>query len=376
MSFYEQWQQIDWQSWQQSIAAADTNSVEQVLQRTDQQRLQINDLAVLLSPAAKPTLEAMAQRAAHLTRQRFGHTMRLFVPLYLSNLCANDCSYCGFSMSNALRRKTLTMDELRLECTALQAQGFDSILLVAGEHERQVGMAYFKLAVPVVREYFSHVALEVQPLQTAEYVQLRELGLAAVSVYQETYDADTYAKHHLRGKKTNFRWRLETPDRVATAGIDKIGLGALLGLADWRSDALACALHLRYLQKHYWRSRYSIAFPRLRPYVGDTADKGTHSHIVSDSEMVQLICAFRLFEPDLEINLSTRESATLRDYLLPLGVTHMSAGSKTQPGGYADQIIALEQFQTNDQRSPQAVATALQQHGFEPVWKDWEWQFG
>ena len=375
MSFYQHWQQIDWQHWQQRLGTADANAVSAVIKRAGHQRLQVEDLAVLLSPAAQTALEPMAQRAAQITRQRFGHTMRLFVPLYLSNLCANDCSYCGFSMSNSVRRKTLSRDEVRLECEVLQAKGFDSVLLVAGEHERHVGMAYFEQVLPIIREYFSHIALEVQPLTAEDYRRLRELGLAAVSVYQETYQAKAYAQHHLRGKKTDFRWRLETPDRVATAGIDKIGLGALLGLADWRADVLACALHLRYLQKHYWRSRYSIAFPRLRPFAGAGDNEGFAAGLVTNADLVQLICAFRLFEPDLEINVSTRESSQLRDHLMPLGVTHMSAGSKTQPGGYADQAIALEQFQTDDQRSAQAVASALRQRGFEPVWKDWERQF-
>ena len=333
--------------------------------------LTIDELGQLLSVEAQAHLEPMAQAAATLTRKRFGHTMRLFIPLYLSNLCANDCTYCGFSMSNAIKRTTLTMDALAKECEALKAQGFDSILLVAGEHERKVGMPYFRQALAVVKSYFSHIALEVQPLSEAEYAELRSYGLAAVYVYQETYQADVYARHHLRGKKTDMQWRLQTPDRAGAAGIDKIGLGVLLGLTDWRVDALDCARHLRYLQRRYWRSRYSIAFPRLQPCAGGIESQ----HLVDDRELVQLICAFRLFDPDLEISLSTREPAALRDHLMPLGVTHMSAGSKTQPGGYADQTIALEQFATSDPRSARDVAKILHNKGFEPVWKDWHMGF-
>lgn len=335
------------------------------------QSMTIDQLACLLSDEAKEYLQPMAHAASRVTRQRFGHTMRLFIPLYLSNLCANDCSYCGFSMSNAIKRTTLSMTALEQECLALKAQGFDSVLLVAGEHERKVGMPYFRQAMAVVRRFFSHIALEVQPLASKDYAELRTLGLAAVYVYQETYQPEAYAAHHLRGKKTDMQWRLQAPARVAAAGVDKIGLGILLGLADWRTDALACARHLRQLQRHYWRSRYSLAFPRLRPCAGGIESQ----HLVDDKTLLQLICAFRLFEPDLELVLSTRESAGLRDHLIPLGITHISAGSKTQPGGYAEDSIALEQFATSDPRSASQMASSLLNRGFEPVWKDWQAEF-
>lgn len=345
--------------------------IRDIIAKAGSSRLDIDDLAQLLSKEAAQHIELMAATAARLTRQRFGHTMRLFIPLYLSNLCANDCTYCGFSMSNAIKRTTLSMDDLHKECQALKQQGFDSVLLVAGEHERKVGMPYFRQAFAVVSQYFSHIALEVQPLAQKDYAELRGYGLAAVYVYQETYQRSAYDKHHLRGNKTDMQWRLQTPDRVAAAGVDKIGLGVLLGLADWREDALDCARHLRYLQQHYWRSRYSMAFPRLRPCAGGINSE----HLVDDKTLVQLICAFRLFEPDLELTLSTREPAMLRDHLMPLGITHMSAGSKTQPGGYADDTIALEQFATSDPRSAKQVCKALLTYGFEPIWKDWQREF-
>ncbi|RUO29267.1 2-iminoacetate synthase ThiH [Aliidiomarina sedimenti] len=349
------------------------NPVQAIIENTPRAgpSMTIDELACLLSDEAKEYLQPMAEAAAQLTRQRFGHTMRLFIPLYLSNLCANDCSYCGFSMSNAIKRTTLSMTALEQECLALKAQGFDSVLLVAGEHERKVGMPYFRQAMAVVRRFFSHIALEVQPLASEDYAELRSLGLAAVYVYQETYQPEAYAAHHLRGRKTDMQWRLQAPARVAAAGVDKIGLGILLGLADWRTDALACARHLRQLQQHYWRSRYSLAFPRLRPCAGGIQSQ----HLVDDKTLLQLICAFRLFEPNLELVLSTRESAGLRDHLIPLGITHISAGSKTQPGGYAEDSIALEQFATSDPRSASQMASNLLQRGFEPVWKDWQAEF-
>ena len=338
--------------------------VQQVL---DKSQLNVMDFACLLSPAAADFVKPMAERAALLTRQRFGNTMQMFVPLYLSNLCANECSYCGFSLSNKLKRKTLNLGEVEQECRSLKAMGFDSVLIVTGEHERKVGMAYFASVMPLLRRYFSYVMFEVQPLTEQEYAQLKTMGVDAVLVYQETYHPHVYASHHTFGKKKDFNWRLATPERVAQAGIDKIGLGVLLGLADWRSDSLMVAYHLQYLRKHFWRSRYSISFPRLRPCTGGLSQQS----VLSDKQLVQLICAFRLFDPELEISLSTRESPWLRDNLMSLGVTSMSAGSSTQPGGYANAQSELEQFSIDDNRSPTRVAEAITSKGLQPVWTDW-----
>ncbi|NMH63807.1 2-iminoacetate synthase ThiH [Shewanella salipaludis] len=325
-------------------------------------------LRALLSPAAAPYIEQMAQQSLALTRQRFGANVGLYLPLYLSNLCANECDYCGFSMSNKLKRKTLDDMELAAEMDIIKARGFDSILLVSGEHETKVGIDYFKSVLPQVKRRFSQVALEVQPLGEAEYAQLVALGLDAVMVYQETYRPSTYAQHHTRGKKRDFGFRLDTPDRAARAGVDKIGLGVLLGLDDWRLDALLMGHHLSYLEQRYWRSRYSISLPRLRPCTGGIAPKV----VLSDLGLVQLICAFRLFNPQLDISLSTRETPALRDNLMPLGITQMSAGSSTQPGGYQHPDSQLDQFEISDERSVDEVAARLRQKGLNPVWKDWE----
>ncbi len=332
----------------------------------------IEDFIALISPAAAPYLEPMAQQAYALTRQRFGHAMQLFVPLYLSNLCANDCTYCGFSMSNAIKRKTLSLDEIEQECVAIKQLGFEHILLVTGEHKTKVGMDYFRQALPKIKGHFAHLGMEVQPLSQAEYAELNQLGLDSVLVYQETYHPASYAQHHLKGNKQDFAFRLETPDRLGRAGIDKIGLGVLLGLADWRTDSVMMAMHLRYLQKHYWRSRYSVGFPRLRPCAGGLEQ----IQAISDRELVQLICAWRLFDPELELSLSTRESPAFRDQLAKLGITTMSAESRTQPGGYASGDIhvqtALEQFATEDKRSVSQITQALMEQGLQPVWKDWQ----
>jgi 2-iminoacetate synthase len=328
----------------------------------------LSSLMALLSPAAEPYIEQMAQMAAQITRQRFGTNIGMYLPLYLSNLCANECDYCGFSMSNKLKRKFLNHDELHQEMVLIKRQGFDSILLVSGEHETKVGIDYFSSMLPLVKQEFSYVAMEVQPLKEEEYQSLVGLGLDAVMLYQETYNPITYQKHHTRGKKQDYRYRIESPERIARAGVDKIGLGVLLGLDDWRLDALLLGHHLHYLERHYWRSRYSLSLPRLRPCTGGITPKMT----LTDRGLVQLICAFRLFNHQLEISLSTRESASLRDNLYGLGITHISAGSSTEPGGYANPQSQLDQFEISDDRTTTAVVDAMIAKGFTPVWKDWQ----
>jgi len=328
----------------------------------------LDSLLALLSPAAEAFIEEMAQRSKALTRQRFGANVGMYLPLYLSNLCANECDYCGFSMSNKLKRETLNLKDVDAEMAVIKQTGYDSILLVSGEHETKVGIEYFKSVLPRVKQHFSYLAMEVQPLKESEYSDLVGLGLDAVMIYQETYNPDTYAKHHTRGKKQDFPYRLETPERVARVGVDKIGIGVLLGLDDWRLDALLLGHHLSYLESRYWRSRYSVSLPRLRPCTGGITPKIE----LTDKGLVQLICAFRLFNEQLEISLSTRESAQLRDNLFELGITNISAGSSTQPGGYVNPDTQLNQFDISDERSAQEVSIAIKAKGLNPVWKDWE----
>ncbi|GAB3028236.1 2-iminoacetate synthase ThiH [Bowmanella dokdonensis] len=368
MSFIEQFKSLEWDDISLRIRASTPAQVELALVR---EKRGLNDLMALLSPAAEPYLEQMARQSWHLTRQRFGHTLQFFLPLYLSNLCANECDYCGFSMSNRIKRKTLTEDEIERECRAIKAMGFDSLLLVTGEHEAKVGMDYFRRVLPRVKAHFSYLMMEVQPLGEQDYRELTCLGLDAVMVYQETYQPRTYARHHLKGNKQDFAWRLDTPDRLGRAGIDKIGLGVLLGLDDWRTDSLMTAAHLRYLQQTYWRSRFSLSFPRLRPCTGNQRQVQG----MTNKQLVQLICAYRLFDQEVELSLSTRESASFRDSVLPLGITSLSAGSSTQPGGYAGRQQALEQFAVDDSRSPAQVAQAVAAAGLQPIWTDWQRSF-
>ncbi|MDP5255824.1 MULTISPECIES: 2-iminoacetate synthase ThiH [unclassified Vibrio] len=365
MSFQASFDHLNWDDIHLSLYSKTARHVDVALAKP---KRSLSDLMALLSPAAEPYLEQMAQMSQQLTRQRFGHTMGMFIPLYLSNLCSNVCTYCGFSMENRLKRKTLSVKEIEQECLAIKAMNFSQVLIVTGEHETKVGMDYFRQAIPVIKRYFDFVAMEVQPLDLEHYQELKQLGVDSVLVYQETYHRRTYAQHHLRGNKSDFDYRLQTADRLGQAGIDKIGLGALLGLQDWRTDLMFVGHHLDYLQRRYWQSRYSISLPRLRPCTGGIEVKSA----MTDTQLVQALCAFRLFSPDLDLSLSTRESPWLRDHLVELGVTSMSAASKTQPGGYSNPAPELEQFSTSDERPVAMIEDMLIKQGITPVWKDWD----
>ncbi|OED69864.1 thiamine biosynthesis protein ThiH [Vibrio splendidus ZS-139] len=369
MTFVDRFKQLNWDDIGMSIFSKTAADVERALSKP---KRDLEDFKALISPAAEPYLEQMAQQSLALTRKRFGNTMSLYIPLYLSNLCANACTYCGFSMENRIKRRTLTLDEIDAESAAIKKMKFDSVLLVTGEHETKVGMNYFRQVLPNIKKQFNYLAMEVQPLDQQDYAELKTLGLDAVMVYQETYQPRTYAEHHLRGNKMDFEYRLETPDRLAKAGIDKIGIGALIGLEDWRTDCFFVAAHLDYLERTYWQTRYSISFPRLRPCEGGDSNGGLQpKSIMNDKQLVQLICAYRLLNPEVELSLSTRESATFRDNVLPLGITSMSAASKTQPGGYASGEEELEQFEISDERSAADVESMIRKRGFDPVWRDW-----
>lgn len=360
---------LDTDSIANGINAISAQHVEMALAKNGRRTLE--DFAALISPAAEAYLEPMAQLAQRLTRQRFGSIVSFYLPLYLSNLCSNSCSYCGFSMENRIRRRTLNLIEIEAELQAIKQKGYDSILLVTGEHGRHVGVEYFSRVLPLVSRYFSYIAIEVQPLTREEYLHLKSLGVNAVYVYQETYNRDTYLAHHSRGKKRDYSFRLATAERLCQAGMDKVGLGALLGLDHWRADSYLLAMHLSYLEKHYWKTRYSISFPRLRPCVGSVEVKSP----VTDKQLLQLICAYRIFNQEVDLSLSTRESALFRDNVVPIAITHISAESKTQPGGYAEQRDDLEQFSIDDNRSTEEVVASMQRQGLQPVFKDWEGYF-
>jgi 2-iminoacetate synthase len=364
-SFFEQFR---WDEIKEKIYTASPADVERALSK---EKKTVDDFLALVSPAAQPYLEQMAQLAHRLTKKRFGKTIQLYAPMYLSNECQNICTYCGFSLDNKIRRKTLSDTEIRKETEALKAMGFEHVLLVTGESGHVVGISYFLNAIAQIKDDFANISVEVQPLSTEEYRQLHQAGVYSVLVYQETYHQEVYKQYHPKGKKSNFHFRLDTPDRIGQAGIHKIGLGVLLGLEDWRTDSFFNALHIDYLQKTYWQSKYSVSFPRLRPAEGIIEP----NFIMDDTDLLQLICAYRIWNEELEISVSTRENEHFRNHIIPIGVTTMSAASKTNPGGYVVDPESLEQFETSDERSAEVIAGIIRAAGYDPVWKDWDKAF-
>ena len=344
----------------------------------------------LLEPKSPAQLEAMAQESRRLTRRNFGRTMRLFAPLYLSNECVNNCKYCGFSRDNPILRVTLSVEDVIKEARHLAAQGFRNILLVAGEHPRFVSEGYLEECIRALREWVPTIGIEVGPMEAPEYERMVQAGCEGLVVYQETYDRELYADMHTAGPKKDFDWRLACPERGYVGGFRRIGIGALFGLSDWRMEALRLAAHLEHLYKHCWKAHFTVAFPRLRPAAGGFKPMTDFP----DWALVQTICAFRLTFPEVGVILSTREPAPLRNALAPLGITVMSAGSHTEPGGYTgagnsdlhltvkgrrvelersdEQDRAEGQFNIADNRTPAEVAAMLQSQGLDPVWKDWD----
>lgn len=347
------------------IASRNAKDVNHALQV---ERLGPEDLAALLSPTADDSLGPMAARAAAVTRRRFGRTIQIYAPLYLSNLCQNRCAYCGFSAGNRIKRRTLTLEEAEGEAMLLRRRGFNHVLLVTGEAPGAVDVGYLETLALRLRDRFAALTIEVQPLETAEYARLFRAGITGVAVYQETYDRPTYREVHLAGPKTDFDFRLATPARGAEAGLREVGLGFLMGLADWRTEALALALHLASLRKRFWRTAFTVSFPRLRPAAGEFAPRIR----VEEQDLARLIFALRLYDPDVGLILSTREEARFRDGMLGLGPTRYSAGSCTAPGGYSEPESSGEQFAVGDHRSIDEVCRAIRERGFDPVRKDWD----
>ncbi len=364
-TYWEQFQNYDWERIKTRIYSVTSDEVKRSLVKS---KKTVDDFLVMLSPAAAPFLEQMANLSRQLTQQRFGKTILLYAPMYLSNECQNICTYCGFSLTNKMPRRTLLDNEIEREAAFLKQKGVDHLLLVSGEAHVKVGIDYFLNAIQILKPHFSNLSFEVQPLSEEEYVKMHSAGVHSVLVYQETYHQEVYKKYHPKGKKSNFRFRLETPDRIGAAGIHKIGLGVLLGLEDWRVDSVFNALHIDYLQKKYWRTKYSVSFPRLRPAEG----VGEPNFMMNDRDLLQLICAYRIWNNELEISISTRENQQFRNHVISLGATTMSAESRTNPGGYAVEPESLEQFEIDDNRSMETIRELIQNKGYEAVMKDWE----
>ncbi|MBN2507993.1 MAG: 2-iminoacetate synthase ThiH [Verrucomicrobia bacterium] len=381
-------------TWQKQARKTTGATVRQLLRKP---AFALADFAPLLSPAAADLLEPLCQRSQTLTRQRFGKVIRLFAPLYLSNECINQCKYCGFSRDNPILRVTLTYDDVLREARALTSQGFRSLLLVAGEHPKFVSLEYLTECVRLLHPEVPSLSLEVGSLDIPDYRRLVAAGAEGLVIYQETYDRALYADLHPSGPKRNFDWRITTPERAYAAGFRRLGIGALFGLGEWQAEALAVAAHADYLLRTCWRSSLTISLPRLRPSAGHFQPRTS----MTDRDLAQLVCALRLVFPDVGLVLSTRESPTLRNGLFPLGITLVSAGSHTEPGGYTGagrnrlhhtrggRIVELvpdprestptgplheadPQFAIADDRSPHEIADLIRRLGYEPVWKDWD----
>ena len=366
MSFADVMNKMDLADLWRRIENAGVRDVERAL---DREHPTPDDLPALFSPAAADYLEPIAQRSAAVTERRFGRVIQLYTPQYLSNECVNRCTYCGFAHDLDVPRVTLTPSQVLDEADILHREGFRHILLVSGEDRRYVNIPYLLEIVEGLHRRFDSIAIEIQPLSGEEYRQLNVAGVDGLALYQETYDPKRYGQYHPAGPKRKYSRRLEAIEHGGEAGMRSLGIGALLGLSPWRLEALLLALHGRYLTRRFWRSRISVSFPRIRTTAADYQPEFP----VSDSELVQMICAMRLVLPDAELVLSTREPARLRDRLIGLGVTRMSAGSRTHPGGYTKpEDHEGEQFTVVDNRSPAEVAHAIADKGFEPVWKDFD----
>ncbi|MDE6329608.1 MAG: 2-iminoacetate synthase ThiH [Muribaculaceae bacterium] len=365
---------IDRYDWDETLALVDNATPADVARviakatRSDNV-LTPEDFAVLISEAAAPRIEQMAALSRRFTSERFGKTISMYIPMYVGNACTNKCVYCGFNHDNDFKRVILSLEQVEEECKAIRKLApFENLLIVAGEYPSLCGVDYLEKVLHTCRPYFHNLTLEVQPMRSADYERLTHAGLNGVVCFQETYHRESYKKYHPHGMKSHFDWRLNGYDRMGEAGVHKIGLGALLGLEDWRGDVVMMARHLRYLQKKYWKSRFSVNFPRMRPSESGFQPKT----VISDRQLAQLTFAFRLFDHDCDISYSTRESSSYRDNMATLGVTSMSAGSRTEPGGYSHAHEQLEQFEICDARTPLEVEQAITRLGYQPVYKDWD----
>lgn len=364
--FSDEIKRYDWDDTTRAINSKTARDVEIALSK---EHLNIDDFMALISPAADPYIENMAQLSHKYTMERFGKTISMYIPLYVSNACSNYCVYCGFNHNNPMQRTTLTMEQVKAECEAIRRLGpFENLLIVSGEFPSVNGVDYIEKVLQTARPYFNNLTIEVMPMKENDYYRLTQSGLNGVVCFQETYNETNYKKYHPKGMKSIYEWRLNGYDRMGVAGVHKIGMGVLIGLEDWRTDVTMLARHLQYLRRNYWRTRYSINFPRMCPSEGGYQPKV----VMSDKELAQLTFAFRLFDHDVDISYSTRENPAFRANMMRLGVTSMSAGSKTEPGGYATSPDALEQFEVSDDRTPLEVVNEIRALGYEAVWKDWD----
>jgi len=358
--------------WEQRLREVTARDVEAALSSRPGS-YSLSKLLTLVSPAAEDYLEQMAELSRKLTLQRFGRTIRLYAPLYLSSYCVNRCQYCGFNRDNTFERVRLSVDEAVAEAEILAREGFRDVLLVTSEDRQFITVPYLTNLARALRGKFSFIGAEIYQMTASDYRELFLAGIEGVTLYQETYDRHAYARYHLGGPKADYDTRLRGPDDFAWAGMREIGLAPLLGLADWRIETLALGEHAHHLVRRYWQSRISFSFPRLRPACGVSTE--TFPHLVTDKNLVQMMLALRLCFADAGLVLSTREPADLRDQLVKLGITKMSAGSRTSPGGYSHDRPSDGQFEVNDERNAADIVAMLKCQDLEPVWKDWDRAF-
>ncbi len=362
LDVYEQYENFDFDSFISKLKPTD------FYHSLNKEYKNIEDFLILIAaPITDDMFEQMALSAQRITQQQFGKTISLYAPLYLSNYCVNNCTYCGFKVKNNIHRSKLTKDDLLKEALHIKSLGIKHLLILTGESRKDTPVEYIVECLEVIREHFSSISIEIYSLETDEYRTLIEHGIDGMTMYQETYNRELYASLHT-GPKKDFIYRLETPDRAATANIRTIGIGALLGLDNVYADTFFTALHASYLTNTYTASEISVSFPRIRPEVG-----GFVPHtVVDDALLVRLVFAFRLFLPRIGITLSTRENASFRDNMISLGVTRISAGSKTEVGGYSLEQKTEGQFDISDDRSVEEISSMIYSKGYQPVFTDWQ----
>ncbi len=336
-----------------------------------------DQLLALLSPAAEEFLEPMARRAHEETLRAFGRGIQFFTPLYLANFCTNRCLYCGFNTRRDIPRHMLAPEEVEAEARCIAASGLSRILALTGDAPARTGADYLARCTAILARYFSSVGIEVPSMSIAEYAQVVESGVDSMTMFQETYNRELYARLHPAGPKSDFAWRLDAPERAVLGGVRAVNLGPLLGLDDWRRDVFLTAMHMDYLQRHYPQLEVSVSLPRMRP-CGEkpdaAAEKAFSPLVVSDKNLVQALTAVRIFLPQSGVTLSTREPASLRDKLIPLGVTRVSAGVSTAVGGHSvhkEGADEAPQFAISDPRSVEEMALAVRDMGYQPIFTDW-----
>lgn len=336
----------------------------------------IEDFKALLSPAAEPFLEQMAQRARMETTKHFGNTVYMFTPLYIANYCENYCVYCGFNCYNDIKRMCLTLEQIEHEMKVIADSGMEEILILTGESRSKSDVKYIGEACKLAKKYFRMTGLEIYPVNTDEYRYLRECGADYVTVFQETYDSDKYEKLHLMGHKRVWPYRFDAQERALMAGMRGVAFSALLGLSDFRKDALATALHVYYLQRKYPHGEMSLSCPRLRPIINNDNINPLDVH---EKQLCQIICAYRIFLPYVGITVSSRESASFRDGIVKIAATKVSAGVSTGIGDHESKYTGKEseapegdeQFEINDNRSFEKMYEDISKGGLQPVLNDY-----